>query len=248
MKPTSKTLSSAGPLFAALLLACFLNSARAEIEPAARARAKEVAAKLTGAKTIRLTAKHQLDPRLGVGSRLEKGPLEITMKRPNQFHAIQKAGAETREIAYDGKTLCMMHPEMKHHAMESLRASSIEEFSDKVDERFGFRPPIAELLANDLASTLFLHVTSAKLVENQWLGFARCDRLHLEQEGMALDLWVGAKDGLPRRMLLTFTDLPNHPTWDIRLKKWEFNSPVDESLFSKRPAADSLKVKMLKSR
>ncbi len=203
--------------------------------------------KIATAQTIRLTAKHQIDPSLGVGSKIEKGPLNITVKRPNRFYAIQPAGEETREIAFDGSTLCLMHPRLQHHALASLKAGSIEQFADRVDERFGFRPPVAELLASDAAAQLFLHVTSARVTGTEWVGWTRCKRLHFEQEGMTSDVWVGVKDNLPRRFLLTFTSVAGNPTWDIRLRKWELNAPVDEQLFSKRPAADSLKVQMLKS-
>lgn len=249
MKTDLKRIPTLALSLTIAMTACFWPSpARAGIEPEARALAKEVAAKLQDARTIRLSASHKIAPSLGVGSKLERGPLEITVKRPNQFHAIQKAGAETRVLAFDGRYLAVIHPEVKHHALEPLRASSIEQFADRVDERFGFRPPVAELLANDLESNLFIHVTSAKVIPDQWLGWARCDCLHLEQAGMTVDLWIGAKDRLPRRLLLTFTDRAGHPTWDIRLKKWELNGPVDQALFSQRPAGDSTKVQMVRSR
>ncbi len=175
-------------------------------------------------------------------------PITFTVKRPNRFHAIQPAGQETREIAYDGRNLCVMHPMLKHHSLESLRAGSVDEFADRADERFGFRPPIAELLSADFAGQLLLHVTSASVMGSEWVGFTACDRLHFEQPGMTGDLWVGKKDRLPRRYRLTFTSVAGQPVWDIRLKKWELNVPVDETLFSKRPAADSQKAPMLKSR
>jgi len=222
--------------------------ANAQVEPAARDLVRSMAEKIGSARTIQLTAKHTLDPRLGVGAKIERGPLEITVQRPNRFFAVQRAGDETREIAFDGKTLCLMHPEMKYHALAPLQAASIEQFADRVDENFGFRPPVAELLAADPAAQLFLHVTSAKVIGRESVGWTRCDRLHFEQPGMTTDLWIGVKDKLPRRYVLTFTDLPGKPTWEIRLTKWELNVPVDERLFSKRPAADSHKIQMLKSR
>lgn len=235
-------------LVVALATGLAVSHARAEIEPAARALAKSVNDKLGSAQTIRLTARHKLDPALGVGAKLEQGPLEITVKRPNRFYAVQSAGAETREIAFDGRALCVMHPELKHHALVPLTAGSVEQFADRVDERFGFRPPVAELLSGDLAGQLFRHVTSAKVMGQESVGWTRCERLHFEQPGMTGDLWVGVKDKLPRRYLLTFTGLRGNPTWDIRLTKWELNAPVDERLFSKRPAADSHQVQMLKNR
>lgn len=244
-----RTRTAPALLATALMATSFMAaSAKAEIEPAARELAKATATKIGNAKTIRLTAKHQLDPALGVGAKLEKGPLQITVKRPNQIYVIQQAGEETREIAYDGKTLCLIKAQLKQHALEPLKAGSIEQFADRVDERFGFRPPVAELLAGDVAAQLFLHVTTAKVTGTEWVGWTRCKRLHFEQEGMNSDVWVGVKDDLPRRYLLTFTGVSGNPAWDIRLSKWELNGAVDESLFSKRPAADSQKLQMLKSR
>lgn len=234
-------------LLLTLVLVFATDVARAEIAPAARELAKAVNEKLGSAQTIRLTASHKLDPALGVGAGHENGPLQFTIKRPNQFYVIQRAGAETREIAFDGRSLCLMRPGLKHHALESLRARSITQFADRVDEQFGFRPPVAELLAEDLASQLFLNVTSAKITGQESVGGTQCERLHFEQPGIKGDLWVGVKDKLPRRYQLTFTTLRGNPTWDLRLTKWELNVPVDERLFSKRPAADSQKLKMLKS-
>lgn len=229
-------------------LACLVIPVQAGIEPEAKALAEAVAAKLQSSKTLRLTAKHTIDPALGVGSKLDKGPLEITIKRPNQFHVLQNAGDETRELAFDGKTVCVLHPQLKHHAIEPLKANTIEQFADIVDAQFGFRPPVAELLSENMVEQLMLGVTSAKVTGTEWVGFTRCDRLHFEQDGMTGDLWVGKKDGLPRRYLLTYTDVQGQPTWDIRLSKWELNVPVNEALFIKQPAADSSRVKMLKSR
>jgi hypothetical protein len=231
-----------------LALAAAATTARAEIEPSARALALSVQEALGQAKTIRMTAQHTINPNRGFGIKLKQGPLAITVKRPNQFFAVQQAGADTREISFNGREFCMMHPQLKHHALVPLAANSIEQFTDRMDEQFGFRPPVAELLASDLSSQLFMHVTSATVTGREFVGWTRCERLHFEQPGMAGDLWVGVKDKLPRRYQLTFTDLPNQPRWDIRFTKWELNAPTDDSLFSKRPAPDSIKVEMFKSR
>jgi hypothetical protein len=245
--PTSLTTVRLAAL-AVLLTATGAPHLRAEIEPAAQSMVQSLAAKLQAAQTIRLTAKHQIDPAIGVSGRLDKGPLAITVKRPNKLYVLQDAGDETRELVFDGRTVHVMHPNLKHHAAQPLKANSIQQFADQMDARFGFRPPVAELLSEDLASQLLLHVTSAKVTGTEWVGWTRCDRLHFEQEGMTGDLWVAKKDGLPRRYLLTFTDIKNQPAWDIRFSKWELNAPVSESLFAKRPAPDSTQVQMLKSR
>lgn len=232
----------------ALIGAASSAQAQTGITPEARALAKSVEAKLGAAKTIRLTASHKLDPALGVGSKLENGAIHFTVERPNRFYAIQPAGRETREIAYDGSTFVMMHPKLKHHAIENLPARSVSDLADRIDARFGFRPPVAELLAGDFSTQIFRHVTSATVTGEEKISSMACERLHFVQPGMTGDLWVGVKDGLPRRYQLTFTDLPGNPTWKVDLKQWKLNGPVDSGLFTKRPAADSMKVEMVKSR
>jgi hypothetical protein len=217
------------------------------MDPGALEFLKSVSAKLGGAQTIQVEAEHKLDPALGLGLRIDHGRIKFAVKRPNQFYAIHPAGAETAEMAYDGSFLCVMHPGPKHHAIEPLKAETVEQFAQFVDERFGFRPPVADLLAGDMAAELLIDVTSARLLGRERVGWVRCDHLRLDQEGMTTDLWVSAEDRLPRRMLTTVTDMPGHPTWDIRFSKWKLNEPLDESLFSKRPASDSQKVQMLKS-
>lgn len=250
MKINTHTLSRrtlTGCLIAAVSSA-LISLASAQISPEARELARAVAKQLDGADAIHLVASHKIDPAIGVGEKFEKGPIEIHVKRPNRFHALQRAGGETREIAYDGRQLCLMHPELKHHALVPLRASSIGQFGDRLDSEFGFRPPLGELLSGDLVGQLFLHVTSAKIEGEEWVGFTPCQRLHFEQKGMSGDLWIAKKDKLPRKYRLTFTDVAGNPTWEIRLKQWELNGPVDDRLFSKRPAADSQKVDLLRSR
>lgn len=237
-----------GASITTLLFTAFALSAKADISPEADVLARAMSAKLSPAKTIQLTATHKLDSALGTHTKLDKGPLNITVKRPNQCYVIQPAGGETRELAYDGKTLCMIFPTLKFHAVESLKAANIEQFSDAMEERFGFRPPVAELLASDLKGQLFVNATSATVTGKEWVGWTHCERLHIEQEGMTGDLWIGIKDKLPHRMLLTFTNVQGQPKWDIRFTKWQLDGQIDESLFAKRPAADSSRAMMVKSR
>jgi len=229
------------------VLSLFTAAAVAQVQPDAKALLDSAGQKLATAQTIRLTAQHKLDPSLGYGGKIDRGPITVTLQRPNKFHAIQPAGDETREVASDGKHFVLMYPQRKHHAIEPLRTASNEEFADAVDQKIGFRPPLAELLAGNLTAEMLRNVTAAGIVGPEYVGFTRCKRLLLVQDGMTTDLWIGGKDKLPRRMKFTFTEFSGKPTWDIRIRKWEMNPAVDDSLFSKRPAADSTRVALLKS-
>ncbi|MBL9116160.1 MAG: DUF2092 domain-containing protein [Verrucomicrobiaceae bacterium] len=233
---------------AVVIVAAVANSARADISPEAMALAKAISAKLAPARTIQLKASHQIDPALSASTKLNQGALTITVKRPNQCYVLQPAGAETRELAYDGRTLSLIQPELKVHSLETLKAGTIEQFANAMNERFGFRPPVAELLASDLPGELFINATSAEVAGKEWVGFTRCERLHIEQDGLIGDIWVAIKDKLPRRMMLTFTGMKTQPRWDIRLTKWKLDASINETLFTKRAGPDSQLTPMVKSR
>ena len=241
-----KTLTRLFLCGAALLAAAI--TAPAQITPEARTLAAQTGAKLKAAGTLRVTARHRLDAAIDPGNGLGSGPITVTFQRPNRFHALQPAGVATREFVYDGRRLCLMHPVAGHHATAVVPAATAEAFGDLTDARFGFRPPLAELFATDFTKTMFADVTAAAVVGVERVGWTRCHRLHFEQPGLSGDLWIGLKDGLPRRYRMVFTDVPGRPAWDIRLTKWELEPAVDAALFTKQPAADSAAIPMLKSR
>jgi hypothetical protein len=235
-------------LLAAATLGGLVLPAAAQIDPAATTVLKATSAKLGAARTLRVQARHTLDPALGLGFQVEKAAFDVTVARPNKFHALQ-SGDVVRELAYDGRTFCLIDPKMKLHAQETVKAGSIEGFADQIDARFGFRPPLAELLATDMQRELLLHVTTARVVGRERVGWTACHRVQLVQEGMTTDLWVGVKDSLPRRLRMTFTRLTGAPMWDIRFSEWELDPALTAArtqLFSKRPGPDSQRLTLVR--
>jgi len=220
----------------------------AVIEPAAQALAAETAAKLEAAGTIKVQALHQLDPSLGLGNRLDGGDIKVTVKRPNHFHASQPAGQETREVVYNGTTLLVMMPQLGLHAEEKLPTKTIDQFAHVADKRFGFRPALAELLSENLVATLFADATAVRAAGKETIAGVPCEILEITQDGQITELWIATGDRLPRRLRYTFTDLPGNPTWDIRFTRWHLDEEVDDSVFAARPAEDSYRMPMLKSR
>jgi hypothetical protein len=223
------------------------TAAPATIDPAAADVLRATEAKLAAARTVQLTAKHRISPSIAIG-KLDHAPLAITVERPNRFFARQGPSGKGKEIAYDGSTLRMIQPAELLHAEGTVKSSTISGFADAVDEKFGFRPPVAELLCADLVAQMARDATSVRLVGKDSVGWTSCNLIRVEQPGQITELWIGAKDQLPRRYRITFTDLKDQPTWDTRFSKWVLGAPVDTSLFTKAPPDGSMKVQMLKGR
>ena len=90
----------------------------AKLDPAALALLNSVSTKPCGPRTIQLESTHKLDPAFGPGVKAVSGPIDLSVKRPNHYYAIQPSGNETSEIAYDGSELCVVYPAAKHYALE----------------------------------------------------------------------------------------------------------------------------------
>ncbi len=239
-----------GCLIAALTILPVVSSSAApaaKLDPAAAGILRATEARLAAARTLQLTAKHQISPSIAVG-KLDQAPLAISVQRPNSFFARQGAVGKGRELAYNGTTLRLIQPAELIHAEGTIKTNTISGFADAADEKFGFRPPVAELLSADLVAQLSKHASRVFLVGKDSVGWSACHLIRVEQPGQTADLWISVKDLLPRRYRVTFTTLPGQPSWDTRFSKWILDAPVDTALFSKSPPIGSMQVQMLKAR
>lgn len=246
---SSRTSNSKKSLLSLLLVIAFLPGiAFGQICPKADVEVSAMAAKFAAAQTATVTAVHTMDPLIGLGLAARKAPIHVSVERPNKFHATHAAGDATRTVLYDGETLFVIHPGPGHHAEERLAAPTIERLGDLVFARFGFRPPLSDLLASDPRKELYREVTRVEHLGIDRVGWSRCHHIQMTQPGMLTDVWIDAKDHLPQKLLYTYTEISGSPEWKIRFRRWALDTPIDAGLFAQRPAANSQRVQMLKSR
>lgn len=176
------------------------------------------------------------------------GPVSVTVQRPNRFLARQGKGNEEKTLAFDGTRLRFQLPGVLLHAEGKLKASDTPALADAMQERFGFRPPLAELLAPDLVKEMAREGATITMGKSTCVGWTKCHHLLITQPGQTTEIWVGAKDSLPRRYRITFDDAPTRPWMETRFKQWKFGVPTPSGIFSPAPAAGSHAVPLLKSR
>lgn len=120
-------------------------------------------------------------------------------------------------------------------------------FADAAEKRFGFRPPMAELLAPDLVKEMAREGAVITLGKPERVGWTTCHHVVVSQVGQTTEIWAGAKDSIPRRYRITFTDTPEQPVWqETRFGKWKFGGSLAPETFQPVPPAGSQAVPLLK--
>lgn len=231
-----------------LLVAATVTAAPSgKVAPEAAALLRATRDKLASSPTLSVVAKHEGSAELG-GATNDSAPLFVTVSRPNQFYAHQGKGQSERLLGYDGRVLRVVFPGTLLHGEAKVPSRDMTGFADAVDGKFGFRPPLAELLADDLVAEMARDGASIRLAGKQRVGWTQCNHLVITQPGQTTELWLGVKDALPRRYKVTLIDKPIMPTKTITFKKWKFGVPVEPALFAPVAPAGSHLVPFYKSR
>jgi hypothetical protein len=228
---------------AVFCLAVTQSAAAPDHDPAALEVLRSVQGKLASSPTLSVEARRSTS-----WEDKGDGPVSVIVERPNRFLARQGKGADEKVLAYDGTTLRFQLPGVLLHAEGKLKAPDTPALADVMQERFGFRPPLAELLAPDLVKEMAREGATIRLGKTQSVGWTKCHHLVITQPGQTTEIWVGAKDSLPRRYRITFGDSTGNDWMDTRFKKWKFGVPTTPEIFRPAPAAGSHAVELLKSR
>ena len=246
---TARLLNNCVPalLVAAVLALQAATSQAGEIQPEARALIERLSTKLAETPAFRVTAARRIDAGVTLSGEAERARLDVRVQRPNKLRAVIRTRREQQELVFDGEKVGLLHRKAGHYAMERLPAATIDEFSRKLYEGEGFRPPIAELLGGNSAEEMMAGVVAAQVVGKERVGWTTCTRAVFIQQGLLWDLWVSDRDGLPRRVLLIFRDREGNWKWDLRFSKWDLDPKFAPDEFVFRVPKGAVRVRMVSS-
>ena len=246
MKPNSflrtLPLGTAISFLAVFCLAATRSAAAPDHDPAALEVLRAVQGKLASSPTLSVEGRRKTS-----WHDYQDGAVSVIVERPNRFLARQGIGSGEKIIAYDGATMRFQLPGVKLHSEGKLNAPDSTAVADTMQERFGFRPPLAELLAPDLVKEMAREGATIRLGKAQSVGWTKCHRIVITQPGQTTEIWVGVKDSLPRRYRLTFGDSTSTEWMDTRFKKWRFGVPTGTEIFRPTPVLGSHSVQLLRS-
>ena len=243
------------PLFfclAFILLALALACSRAAENPATTAASndpdqllQQMSAKLGQAKKLSFKVDRKLDAALAEGRNIaESAQIEISVSRPGKFQANSNSKDNARQIFFDGQNLSIYDETMKLYATAPV-AGTIDEAVAKVDAKFGFTPPLAEFILSDPYKALNPQIKSKTYKGKETIAGVECHHLSLVGEVADSELWIGAADLLPHKLVATFKDREGSPQLQADFSGWNLAPTLDDKLFTFVAPKDAEKIEML---
>jgi hypothetical protein len=237
--------------FTFILLALALACSRVAEQPATTASndpdqlLRQMSEKLAQAKNLSFKVDRKLDAALVEGRNVaENAVIEISVSRPGKFHAKSDSTDNARQIFFDGQSLSIYDQTMKLYATAPV-VGTIDEAVAKIDETYGFTPPLAEFILSDLYGALSKQIKTRTYKDKESIAGVECHRLSLSADEADSELWIGTADLLPRKLVATFKNREGNPQLQAVFSNWNLTSTLDDKMFTFVAANDVEKIEMI---
>ena len=235
-------------IFLALALAC----SRAAEKPATTAAnndpdqlLRQMSEKLGQAKNLSFKVDRKLDAALVDGRYIaENAQIEISVSRPGKFLAKSDSKDNVRQLFFDGQNLSIYDETMKLYATAPV-PGTIDEAVAKIDEKYGFTPPLAEFILSDPYRALSQQIKSKAYRGKENISGVECHHLKLGGDVADSELWIGTADLLPRKLVATFKDREGSPQLQADFSSWNLAPTLDDKIFAFVAPKDAEKIELV---
>ena len=170
--------------------------------------------------------------------------IEVALSRPDKLMAQSKGAQGVRTFYADGENVSLVDQQMKLYTTIPL-GGTIDELVEKIDEKYGFTPPVAEFMLNDPYKKMSGQIQNSSYKGIQVINGVECHHVAAQGELADAELWVAVTDQLPRRLVATFKHRTGSPQLRADFSDWNLNASLDNKVFSFVPAGDVEKIEML---
>jgi hypothetical protein len=202
-----------------------------------------MAAALSGAQTLRMTAEIAYDAVQADGQAIEFGAVRhIALRRPDRarVEAVDRGGAR-RVLVYDGRQIALADETHEVYAT-AAHTGDLDGMLGYLESELRMPTPLAEFLSLDLYDHL-ARSDSMRWVDEQTLDGALCDHLAFRNAETGLQVWVPRQgDPLPRRIVITYERARGRPQFRADLSDWQLGATLADSLFEFAPAAGAERI------
>jgi len=129
-----------------------------------------------------------------------------------------------------GKTTILELP-TKLFSTATLPAT-IDQALKKLKEEYNFTPALSDLLFINTFRALTANVQSGSYFGSSKVFGVRCDHLAFVQQNIDWQIWVeSGKRPIPRKLVITYKDLPGAPQFIAILRDWVIDRPITNFAF-----------------
>lgn len=206
---------------------------------------KQMSEKLAQAKNLSFKVERKLDTALVEDRNVpEDAQIEISVTRPNKFLAKSNGNDNIRHVFFDGQNLSIYDQTMNLYATVPV-SGTIDEAVARIDETYGFTPPMAEFILSDSYGALNPQIKNKTYKGKETIAGIECHHLTLSGDVADSELWIGTGDLLPYKLVATFRNREGNPKLQADFSSWNLAANLDDKMFAFVAPKDAEKVEMV---
>ena len=213
------------------------------LEPKAIELLKATSARLAAAHTVSFTALEIFEHPSRHGHPLAYATKsDITLQRPDKLRVIIAGDGPASEFYYDGKVMMAYAPAENLLAVADA-PPTIDATLDAAYRLAGIYFPFNDLIVADPYKDMARGLKLAYYVgQSHVIGGTTTDIVAYIDNGVFLQVWIGAEDKLPRMMHATFLDDPERMRHHLELSNWQLDAPVALNAFAPSSAGSAKRM------
>jgi hypothetical protein len=206
---------------------------------------RQMSHKLGQAKNLNFKVERKLDAALVEGRNVpESSVIEISVSRPGKFQAKSDSIDNVRQIFFNGESLSIYDQTMKLYATAPVNGT-IDEAVAKIDEIYGFTPPLAEFILSDPYGALSRQIKTRAYKGTENIAGVECHHVSFTADEADSELWIGTADLLPHKLVATFKNREGNPQLQAVFSSWNLAPTLDDKMFTFVAANDVEKIEMI---
>ena len=171
---------------------------------------------------------------------------QVMVRRPQEFRVDYAGDRRNMNFYFNGKKLTIFDPNANVYGSLSL-PQNIDTALNEIDANYNFVVPLADFIHSDPYKALASKIKTGYYLGKSTIGGISTHHLAFSQENIDWQIWIeDGKRPLPRKLVITYKNLPGYPQYSAIFSQWEFKT-LDDSLFAFKAPTNANSIEILPS-
>jgi hypothetical protein len=192
--------------------------------------------------TFRIDSESSKDEIVDTDMKIQKiATSEVTVRRPDRFHAQTRSDDRDLDFFYDGQTLTVFSVRQNYYAASAV-PPTIARTLDAARARYGIELPLADFIQMAAGEDFRSSIIRAGYIGTSHIDGVECDHLAIRQADVDWQVWI-EKDQtpVPRRLVVTTKTETTQPQF-IAMLTWDLSPKIDDTQFTFTPPPHATRI------
>jgi hypothetical protein len=166
----------------------------------------------------------------------------VVMQRPDKLAVQSRGDLFPSDLYYDGRTVTAIGGGKRFYSQKEASGSTIDAILQNAHPGADILAQFAEILVADPYAAFTVDLSTALWVGQSTLGGVKVDHLAFTGKGLDWEIWIGARDQLPRLMLVAHREGERQPTFTVEFADWKLDLPTPARTFRAPIPKDAVKL------